>query len=79
MNQVELKVGDIAYTTQYQVGIFEVHKIEGDKIYTQPGGWVYKGNGERLAVKSDFDRDFNSRFYQKFLRQQIQQPYYEIY
>ncbi len=76
---MKLKVGDIAYTTQYEVGIFKVFKIEGERIYTQPGGWVYKGNGERLAVESDFKMNLDNKLYEKFLKQSNQQPYYEIY
>mgnify|MGYP003553980263 CR=1 FL=1 len=76
---MKLKIGNIAYTDQYSVGIFEVYDIQGDKIYTQPHGWVYEGNGERLAVESDFKNNLQPRLYKKFLEQSNTQPNYEIY
>jgi hypothetical protein len=76
---MKLKKGGIAYTTQYGAGIFEVYDIVGDKIYTQPGGWVYKGNGERLALESDFIYK-SHKLYEKFQEQnKNQEPNYEIY
>lgn len=76
---MKLKKGDIAYTKQYGIGLFEVYKTEGNKIFTERHGWCNKGNGERLAVKEDFPSTYHPLWDKFLLQNKNQENNYEIY
>lgn len=76
---MSIKKGDIVYTAEYSIGLFEVYDVQGDRIFTKPMGWCNKGNGERLAIESDFP-DTQHYLYEKFLLQnKLNENNYEIY
>ena len=38
---MDFKKGDIVYTEEYSIGLFEVYAVEGDRIRTSPHGWAW--------------------------------------
>lgn len=49
----EYKVGDWCFTNQFDSGTFKILKIEGDKIFNMPNGWVFLSKGIRLATPEE--------------------------
>jgi hypothetical protein len=76
---MDFKKGDIVYTEEYSIGLFEVYAVEGDRIKTSPHGWANRSGGIRFAKEEDFKYE-DGDLYEKFLIQNKNNiNNYEIY